>query len=45
MGEIFLEENDILVVNPGEIVDFEALTECKVLGIKFPSLPGDKILA
>ena len=45
MGEVFLDENDILVVNPGEIVDFEALTECKVLGIKFPSLPADKILA
>jgi hypothetical protein len=45
MGEIFLDENEILVVNPGEIGDFEALTECKVLGIKFPSLPGDKILA
>ncbi len=45
MGEILLAEDDILVVEPGEVVDFEALTDCKVLGIKFPSLPEDKVLA
>jgi len=45
MGEILLTEDEILVVEPGEIVDFEALTDCKVLGIKFPSLPEDKVLA
>ena len=45
MGENLLDENDILVVSPGEVVDFEALTDCKVLGIKFPSLPEDKFLA
>ncbi len=45
MGEILLAEDEILVVEPGEIVDFEALTDCKVLGIKFPSLPEDKVLA
>ena len=45
MGEILLTEDDILVIEPGEIVDFEALTDCKVLGIKFPSLPEDKVLA
>ncbi len=45
MGEILLTEDEILVVEPGEVVDFEALTDCKVLGIKFPSLPEDKVLA
>lgn len=45
MGEILLAEDEILVVEPGEIVEFEALTDCKVLGIKFPSLPEDKVLA
>ncbi len=45
MGEVLLIEDEILVVEPGEIVDFEALTDCKVLGIKFPSLPEDKVLA
>lgn len=45
MGEILLVEDEILVIEPGEIADFEALTDCKVLGIKFPSLPEDKVLA
>lgn len=45
MGEVLLSEDEILVVNPGEIVDFEALTDCKVMGLKFPSLPTDKVLA
>ncbi len=45
MGEVLLAEDEILVVEPGEVIDFEALTDCKVLGIKFPSLPEDKIMA
>lgn len=45
MGDVLLSEDEILVVNPGEIVDFEALTDCKVMGLKFPSLPTDKVLA
>jgi mannose-6-phosphate isomerase-like protein (cupin superfamily) len=44
MGKILLAEDEILVVEPGEVFDFEALTDCKVLGIKFPSLPEDKVL-
>jgi hypothetical protein len=44
MGSITLVEDDVLVVFKGEICDFEALTNCKVLGVKFPSLPGDKVL-
>lgn len=43
MGEYLLKEDDLLVISPGEICDFEALTDCKVLAIKFPSLPEDKI--
>jgi mannose-6-phosphate isomerase-like protein (cupin superfamily) len=43
MGEVLLAEDEILVVEPGEVVDFEALTDCKVLGIKFPSFPEDKV--
>ena len=45
MGEVLLAEDEILVVEPGEVIDFEALTDCKVLGIKFPSLPEDKVPA
>lgn len=45
MGNNLLSENDILVIEPMEICDFEAISDCKVLGIKFPSLPNDKVLA
>jgi hypothetical protein len=44
MGEYILEENDILTIYKDEICDFEALTDCKVMGIKFPSLPDDKVI-
>ena len=44
MGEYILEENDILTIYKDEICDFEALTDCKVMGIKFPSLPNDKVI-
>lgn len=45
MGEHILEVDEILTIHKGEICDFEALSDCKVLGIKFPSLPDDKVLA
>lgn len=45
MGENLLKEGELLVIHPGEVCDFEALTDCKVLGIKFPSIPQDKVLA
>ena len=45
MGEHILEVDEILTIHNGEICDFEALSDCKVLGIKFPSLPDDKVLA
>lgn len=44
MGRYLLEVDDILLIEKDEICDFEALTDCKVLGVKFPSLPHDKIL-
>ena len=45
MGEHVLQVDDILTIYKDEICDFEALTDCKVLGVKFPSLPNDKVLA
>jgi len=45
MGSINLFEDDVLIIYKDEVCDFEALTDCKVMGIKFPSLPGDKVLA
>jgi hypothetical protein len=45
MGDYILQVDDILTIHKDEICDFEALTDCKVLGVKFPSLPDDKVLA
>ena len=45
MGDHILQVDDILTIYKDEVCDFEALSDCKVLGIKFPSLPEDKVLA
>jgi len=45
MGDHILQIDDILTIYKDEVCDFEALTDCKVLGIKFPSLSEDKVLA
>ena len=37
-----LNEGDLCLVLPGESADFLALTDCRVVGIKFPSAPDDK---
>jgi len=44
MGQHILHVDDILTIYKDEVCDFEALTDCKVLGVKFPSLPNDKVL-
>jgi hypothetical protein len=44
MGQHILQVDDILTIYKDEVCDFEALTDCKVLGVKFPSLPNDKVL-
>lgn len=44
MGAVFLKSGDVLVVQPGEILDFEALENCTVVAVKYPSIPGDKVL-
>lgn len=37
-----LKDGDLCLVLPGESADFVALTDCKVVGIKFPSITNDK---
>jgi len=39
---IKLEEGDIFIIYPNEIVDPEFHTDCKILCIKTPSSPNDK---
>ena len=45
MGDQILNQNEVLTVFPAEILDFEALEDCTIVAIKFPSIPSDKILA
>ena len=39
---VVLREGDLCLVLPGESADFFAVTDCKVVGIKFPSITNDK---
>ena len=45
MGSVHLSAGDILVLDAGEISDFEAIDDSVVVGIKSPSVPDDKALA
>lgn len=43
MGDVFLGPSDGLVIPPGVVADFEALTDCSVVGVKWPSISSDKV--
>lgn len=45
MGNQTLSAGDIILLEPFEIADFEALTDVSLVAIKTPSLPADKVLA
>ena len=40
-GKVY-EEGTVIVMEPGEATDFEALTEVKNVVVKIPSVKGDK---
>jgi quercetin dioxygenase-like cupin family protein len=44
MGAHHLKPGDIVLVEPGEPCDFEALEDSTVIAIKWPSLPDDKVI-
>lgn len=44
MREEVLEAGDIVLIDPGEATDFEALTEVTTVVVKLPSVAGDKYL-
>lgn len=44
MGDQFLGANDIIVLDPKDSYDFEALSEVTLVAVKFPSIPKDKVL-
>jgi hypothetical protein len=45
MGDLFLQENDIILLEPFEEYDFEAITDVVLVAVKSPSLPDDKRLS
>lgn len=45
IGVETLSAGDGLLIEPGEIAGFEALTDCAIAVIKWPSIPADKVLA
>jgi len=44
MGDQMLNANDIIVLDPQESYDFEALSDVTLVAVKFPSIPNDKVL-
>lgn len=44
MRDLILNEGQMVTIPPGEFADFEALTECSLVCLKYPSIPNDKVL-
>jgi hypothetical protein len=44
MGENVFETDAIVLLDPGEVCDFEALEDSVVVAVKSPSLPSDKVV-
>lgn len=44
IGPHFLSAGDILFIEPNEIADFEAFSNCSIAVVKWPSIPSDKVL-
>lgn len=45
MGEEFLKENDVILLEAFEEYDFEAISDVVLVAVKSPSLPDDKRLS
>lgn len=44
LGPKYFQAGDIVVISPGEVADFESITDSIVVCIKFPSIPNDKVI-
>jgi len=42
MNQVEYSEGDIILIDPGEATDFEALTDVTTVVVKVPSVAGDK---
>ena len=45
MNAEILKTGDIILIEPGEAYDFQAITKTSLVAIKYPSLPNDKVLS
>jgi len=41
---IVCNENELMVINPNEITEFEVLEDCSIMVIKTPSIKNDKYI-
>lgn len=41
-NDLIIEEGEIVIVQPNEVIKFEALDDCSTVVVKFPSLTNDK---
>lgn len=44
LAGVTLQSDDILVIPPRLSASFRAISDCTVIGIKWPSVPEDKVL-
>jgi hypothetical protein len=44
LGDQYLTDGDIALIPPNEVADFEALSKCSLVCIKYPSIPNDKVV-
>lgn len=44
IGEQIFNEGDLFIVKPGQIVKPIFVSDCKLVVVKVPSLPGDKVV-
>ncbi len=40
----YIEQGDIIYLSPGDESSFEAIEDCSLAAVKFPSIPNDKYI-
>lgn len=45
IGQALLQKGQLILIEPGEIAGFFAITKASLVAVKWPSLPNDKELA
>lgn len=44
LADYYLKAGEMLLIESGEVADFEALEDSIVIAVKWPSLPNDKVI-